>query len=351
MRRGGRPLDLEPDVTLQDLADGIVEDHGFLPIDGVQLAFARSRPWLTEGGAACDLDRGRCIGRILFIGPIGAERERAHRTMVELSRQLAQRGYEVLRYDHRGVGESTGTFEEATIGLWTDDARRVLHAFRSTNETDARTMIVGVRIGALIGGELFAEGLGDAAIFIGAGDGRSLLRDASRRALVAGLVHEGHSPTGVGTARARTGSSAVAAGAVARIDGYLWTPRLVEEAEAHRFPTPGRDEPRPWARFELSGEAAPRETGAQTRDARHRPDNRPACEDRSDSGDRCSNAGSSEGLSRTRRVRARRFWESSPRLVPEDHALIDAIASWIEGNALASAGARNGSGVDACTPR
>ncbi len=342
---------LEPEVTLQDVGEGIVEDHGFLPIDGAQLAFARSRPWTAGGGGSCDLDRDRCIGRILLVGPIGAERERAHRTMVELSRRLAQRGYEVLRYDHRGIGESTGTFEEATIGLWTDDARRVLHAFRSTTDSDMPTTIIGVRIGALIVGALFAEGLGDAAIFIGEGDGRSLLRDASRRALVAGLVQEGPPQTGVGAttagaaARASTGSSAVAAGAVARIDGYLWTPRLVEEAEAHRFPTPGRDEPRPWARLELSGSAMPKPTDSPTRNGRHRHEVPTVSTD-------CRRAGcSGDCASGKRQVHARRFWESSPRLVLEDRALLDAIGAHLERSTLARADARGGSGAESCTPR
>ena len=56
-------------------------------------------------------------GTVLLCGPFGVERERAYMTLVQWARTLASRGFEVMRFDYRGHGESTGSFEDMTLEL------------------------------------------------------------------------------------------------------------------------------------------------------------------------------------------------------------------------------------------
>lgn len=327
--QGASHMKFEPHVTLTLPAKSGTEEFGHVVGEDVRLAYVRHRPALS---------RNVCV---VIVGPIGAERERSYRTIVEFARSLTERGYEVLRFDHRGHGESDGAFEDATIELWGSDARRVvecLHAAFSSrvHGTNGRTVLLGVRIGALIASELFADGVGDAAVFFGSSDGQSLLRDASRRALVADSMHRNVSRSfqdaasvhprdrgvinyaGVIGSSGIIGYSGISAGSAARVDGYLWRPRLVSEAVPHRFRKPDHTDVRPWLQVELSGSAT-NASKAKVRLGAEAPDSA-VDEVRMD----CSRTNHAVAL------QAPRFWESSLQLVPERCDLFDAIGSWCD---------------------
>ena len=320
-------MHFEPHVAMARPLGGVTEEFGHVVGDDIRLAYVHHRPVAS---------RNVCV---VILGPIGAERERAYRTIVELARSLAQRGYEVLRYDHRGIGESDGDFEDVTIGLWASDARRVVESVHAVFSSKRKTTFLGVRMGALIASELFADGFGDAAIFLGSGDGQALLRDASRRALVADSMHgnaarsvdndsSANSPN-----RSVVGYSGISAGSEARVDGYLWRPRLVSEAAAHRFRKPDHGDVRPWLQVELRGLATnARKTLAYTGSA----SSGLAASGLAPSGlaafgsvigsDRNGDPRTSHAIA----LNAPKFWESSPQLVPENGELFDAIGAWCD---------------------
>jgi alpha/beta superfamily hydrolase len=331
LRAKEREVELERHVMVAERSHGGTEEFGFAVVDDLRLAYVRHLPLAVSRM------------RVVVIGPIGAERERAHRTIVEFARGLAQRGYEVFRYDHRGHGESEGPFEDGTVGVWSNDAQRVVRHLQTHAARPTPTALVGIRMGALIASELFSEGLGDAAVFFGPADGASLLRDASRRALVANLVHgqAGQSETedvhALPRARNVTGYSAISAGQEARIDGYVWKPQLVREAASHRFRRPEPHEPRPWIQAELgrgamslAGSAAvslEKDRRANTNEGEKieaAAGNLPVGLGASSGDDAASHA--THALS----VHAPRFWESSPQLVPGNVRWFDALGTWFD---------------------
>jgi hypothetical protein len=57
----------------------------------------------------------------LVIHPFAEEKKSAHRTLVELSRQLYQYGYPVLMFDLRGCGDSEGDFGRVRLDEWLAD--------------------------------------------------------------------------------------------------------------------------------------------------------------------------------------------------------------------------------------
>lgn len=60
----------------------------------------------------------------------------------ELARALADAGYMVVRYDKRGVGQSGGRIESATIGDYADDAVAVVKWIASRRDVDRRHVAV-----------------------------------------------------------------------------------------------------------------------------------------------------------------------------------------------------------------
>ena len=301
-------LRLQELVLGHDGSSGLREEFGWIELRGARLLAVRH--------CASQVQRSR----ILAIGPIGAERERAHRTIVETARALAQHGHEVLRYDHRGIGESEGRFDRCTIGTWTLDAADVARAM------DSRTngmplVLLGVRVGALVASAVFAQGIGDALVLIAGGDGQVLLRDAARRALAADLV-QSSAHGAVARTRSRSAWSELLAGREAIVDGYPWTPALVSDASSRRLVLPDEADMRPWTILECdgAGPAKPRAGESVARDAHRRP------------------------------VRALRFWESSPSLAPDDASLAVAIDDWLRDalsqRSVVSASPRSGLSAD-----
>ncbi|MDX1514110.1 MAG: alpha/beta hydrolase [Gammaproteobacteria bacterium] len=62
-----------------------------------------------------------------------------------LESRCRRRGQAYLRFDYQGHGESSGSFEQGTIGLWAEDARRVIESV-----TEGGLVLVGSSMGAWI---------------------------------------------------------------------------------------------------------------------------------------------------------------------------------------------------------
>ncbi|MCH9693207.1 MAG: amino acid adenylation domain-containing protein [Gammaproteobacteria bacterium] len=86
---------------------------------------------------------------VLVCPPVFIEGIRAQWALKRLADQLAQAGYDVMRFDYFGTGDSLGDGEDATAGLWQDDIRAAAVEIRSRAKT-SHLSIVGLRFGATL---------------------------------------------------------------------------------------------------------------------------------------------------------------------------------------------------------
>jgi len=103
------------------------------------------------------------VGRVLLVGPLAAERHYSYYPWVRWARYLAARQIEVLRYDYRGIGESTGRFEEMTFADWADDVN-TLASWLSTRSPQVPLVLHGLEVGGILASRSFQGGIGDALL-------------------------------------------------------------------------------------------------------------------------------------------------------------------------------------------
>lgn len=103
------------------------------------------------------------VARVLLVGHFASERHLAYQPWVQWARFLADKGVEVLRYDYRGVGESTGVFEEMSFENWRDDVSSLATWLRQRGE-GTPLILHGLGVGGLLAAHAFTNGFGDALL-------------------------------------------------------------------------------------------------------------------------------------------------------------------------------------------
>lgn len=178
--------------------------------------------------------RGPRRATVVLAGPMSLERTHATLTWVRWARALAERGYEVWRFDYRGVGESTGNFAEQTFDGWFEDLTRVIKEARVNGAS--RLVVLGLRLGALLGRAAYEEHLADAFIAWDApAAGKPMLMDMLRRKLAADYMEfSGEKKTRDDYVRL------LEAGEVVEVEGYPWSRGLWRSAEPFTFAAPER---------------------------------------------------------------------------------------------------------------
>ena len=166
------------------------------------------------------------VARVLMIGPFASERHNSYLPWVRWARYLAARQIEVLRYDYRGVGESTGNFEEMTFVEWTEDAC-VLAAWLQARSPDVPLFLHGFEIGGILASKAFVAGLGDALLLWAP---PASARDALRATLLHWLGLNQISKFGREGRSAKDYIRQLEEGAILEVDGYPWSSRLWREA-------------------------------------------------------------------------------------------------------------------------
>jgi uncharacterized protein len=86
---------------------------------------------------------------ILLCYPFGFEYIRAHRTFRQLAVRLAKKGFNVLRFDFFGTGDSSGDFENVRLQHWMEDLRLATEELKRLSGV-RKICAVGLRLGASI---------------------------------------------------------------------------------------------------------------------------------------------------------------------------------------------------------
>jgi pimeloyl-ACP methyl ester carboxylesterase len=200
------------------------------------------------------------VARVLLVGPFASERHFSYIPWVRWARFLAARGIEALRFDYRGVGESTGVFEEMTFTSWAEDVEFLASRLKSRSP-DVPLILHGLELGTLLASKIFEKGVGDALLLWAApAKANEVLRSALSRRIAVDHAFK--------KADQRTlwpdYLKQLEAGQPIDVEGYRWSGRLWGESFKLGLPL-GKDEEsnaawargRPVKRVKLDSGAAP----------------------------------------------------------------------------------------------
>jgi hypothetical protein len=100
------------------------------------------------------------VARVMLVGPFASERHNSYTPWVRWARYLAAENIEVLRFDYRGIGESTGVFDEMTFADWSQDIH-LLYSWFTARSPHVPILLHGLGMGAVLAGRAFDGGVGD----------------------------------------------------------------------------------------------------------------------------------------------------------------------------------------------
>ncbi len=229
------PLETSP---LPDTAKGPLETQDYLPgSGGEQIYYVHHRA------------HGSPRAAVLLLGPIALERAHSYPVWVRWARHLAHANIDVLRFDYRGVGESTGEFSDMTFDAWADDAGRALAKLEELSR-GVPIFLHGLRGGAIFATHAFREGRGDGLLLWEPPSSAStMLSDTLRHKIAADYMQNTGSPR-------KTRDDYIAEldrGALVEVEGYPWSKALWHSAERYPLLLPQNNEARSHLIVHLDG--------------------------------------------------------------------------------------------------
>jgi pimeloyl-ACP methyl ester carboxylesterase len=178
------------------------------------------------------------VARVLLVGPFASERHYSYIPWVRWARYLAARGIECLRYDYRGMGESTGVFEEMSFENWIEDVE-LLAGWLKARSPDVPLVLHGLELGAVLAGKTFDTGIGDALLLWAPSRSanQSLRATLLRRISMDQAFKFGdeRKPASDYLGRLDSGQSL-------EVEGYQWTGRLWRDSFTVELPAALEDE-------------------------------------------------------------------------------------------------------------
>ncbi len=178
------------------------------------------------------------LARVLLVGPFASERHYSYIPWVRWARYLAARGIECLRYDYRGVGESTGVFDEMSFDNWIEDVE-LLAGWLKSRPGNVPLVLHGLELGAVLAGRTFDSGLGDVLLLWAppASANQSLRSTLLRRISIENAFKYGdeRKPASHYLEQLEKGQSL-------DVEGYQWTSRLWQNSLRFDMPAGMEDE-------------------------------------------------------------------------------------------------------------
>jgi pimeloyl-ACP methyl ester carboxylesterase len=186
---------------------------GYLDHEGDQLYYVHHRA------------HGAARAKVLALGPFANERTCSAMVWRRWACRMADAGYEVLRFDYRGVGESSGDFQKLGFHDWMEDALRALAHLRGDDASPI--FLHGLRLGALLGSHLLSQGRAAALLMWDPPQsGREMLMQALRARLAIDMVLDPGAPP----ATREQYVQALERGEFVDVEGFRWGKRLWESA-------------------------------------------------------------------------------------------------------------------------
>lgn len=163
----------------------------------------------------------------VFCHPYAEEKLWAHRSYVNLARDMAARGYPVLRFDFMGHGDSMGDFANGDIDSRIDDVSRGIKQILSLSDAES-VALFGLRFGgtmAALAAELCQE-VSFLILWQPIVDGGQYMQEILRSNLSTQMAVYGRVQTNRKelVEQMRNGESV-------DVDGYLLTGRIYDQAE------------------------------------------------------------------------------------------------------------------------
>lgn len=164
--------------------------------------------------------------RVLLVGPFASQRHSAYHAWVRWARYLAAKRIEVLRYDYRGIGESTGAFEEMSFEHWSEDVR-LLVDWLAARVPGAKLLLHGLELGTVLAAHCFQTGRGDALLLWSpAANANEALRSSLRRWAALEQLFESLQNRKSASEYIRQ----LEQGSSVEVQGYSWSSRLWQES-------------------------------------------------------------------------------------------------------------------------
>ncbi len=197
-----------------------LEEPGYLSFGGEQLYYV-----LHKTGDPC---RARAV----LAGHFATERSHRHISWTHWARFLARHNIEAIRFDYRGVGESTGRFEDMSFASWYADLLAVVR-FAASEPDGVPLIIHGIGMGALLGYRAFRENIGHALLmWLAPPTGEEKLYQRMKLRLASDFVIEQRA------VRSREEYFAeIESGGRVEVEGFPWTRRLLENIRDFSIPS------------------------------------------------------------------------------------------------------------------
>jgi len=97
------------------------------------------------------------IGGFVFCHPFAEEKLWTHRVFVSFARELAKRGFAVLRFDYMGHGDSEGDFADSTVETRMVDIDRAIVTIKTEVPGLERVNLLGLRFGATLAAQIATQ--------------------------------------------------------------------------------------------------------------------------------------------------------------------------------------------------